>query len=59
MPLKFRVNGVEYSLEVEPHERLCDVLRNRLGLMSVKTGCGSGTAASAQSWLTENLLPHA
>jgi aerobic-type carbon monoxide dehydrogenase small subunit (CoxS/CutS family) len=42
MPLKFRVNGVEYSLEVEPHERLCDVLRNRLGLMSVKTGCGVG-----------------
>jgi len=42
MQMRFRVNGVDYSLEVEPNERLCDVLRNRLGLMSVKTGCGVG-----------------
>jgi len=37
-----RVNGVEYDLDVKPNERLLDTLRYRLGLMSVKEGCGRG-----------------
>jgi len=36
------VNGKRRSLRVESHERLLDVLRDRLGLTSVKEGCGSG-----------------
>jgi len=36
------VNGKRRRLRVESHERLLDVLRNRLGLMSVKEGCGTG-----------------
>jgi len=40
--VSLRVNGVDYRLEVEPNERLVDVLRGRLGLMGVKEGCGVG-----------------
>lgn len=36
------VNGEKYALEVPPRERLIDTLRWRLGLMSVKEGCGRG-----------------
>ena len=36
------VNGQRYELEVEPHERLLDVLRDRLGLTGTKMGCGEG-----------------
>ncbi len=42
MLVKIKVNGVDYSLDVDVNERLIDVLRNRLGLMSVKEGCGVG-----------------
>ena len=37
-----KVNGKEYELEVPPNERLLDTLRYRLGLTSVKEGCGRG-----------------
>lgn len=36
------VNGKRRQLRVESHERLLDILRNRLGLTSVKEGCGTG-----------------
>lgn len=36
------VNGKRRWLRVESDERLLDVLRNRLGLTSVKEGCGTG-----------------
>ena len=37
-----RVNGVDHELDVEPNERLLDTLRWRLGLTSVREGCGRG-----------------
>jgi len=40
--INIRVNGREYALEVAPHERLLDVLRDRLGLTGTKYGCGEG-----------------
>lgn len=40
--VKFTVNGNEHVLSVEPHERLVDVLRGRLGLTGTKMGCGEG-----------------
>jgi carbon-monoxide dehydrogenase small subunit len=40
--LKFNVNGKDHALVVESHERLLDVLRNRLGLMGTKEGCSTG-----------------
>jgi len=40
--ITLNVNGVQRQLEVTPQERLLDVLRDRLGLLGVKEGCGSG-----------------
>ncbi|MEM2035733.1 MAG: 2Fe-2S iron-sulfur cluster-binding protein, partial [Candidatus Caldarchaeum sp.] len=42
MKIKTKVNGVDYAVDVESNERLTDLLRNRLGLMGVKEGCGVG-----------------
>ncbi|MEM4189809.1 MAG: (2Fe-2S)-binding protein [Candidatus Caldarchaeum sp.] len=42
MRVELKVNGVDYSLDVEPNARLSHVLRTKLGLMSVKEGCGVG-----------------
>ncbi|HBV88359.1 (2Fe-2S)-binding protein [Desulfosporosinus sp.] len=36
------VNEKPYTLNVEPSERLIDALRNRLGLLGTKEGCGEG-----------------
>jgi carbon-monoxide dehydrogenase small subunit len=40
------VNGVRYDLDVPPMERLLDTLRYRLGLSSIKEGCGRGECGS-------------
>ncbi|AFY92702.1 2Fe-2S iron-sulfur cluster-binding protein [Chamaesiphon minutus] len=40
--IKLRVNGKEYSLQVEPRVTLLDTLRDRIGLTGTKKGCGRG-----------------
>jgi carbon-monoxide dehydrogenase small subunit len=40
--LKFRVNGKDYAVMVDSHDRLIDVLRDKLGLKGTKEGCGTG-----------------
>ncbi|MDP4126928.1 MAG: (2Fe-2S)-binding protein [Bacillota bacterium] len=40
--IKFVLNNKPCALNVEANERLLDVLRNRLGLMGTKEGCGEG-----------------
>ena len=40
--MKFTVNGKDHALVVESHERLLDVLRDRLGLKGTKEGCSTG-----------------
>ncbi|RKD32938.1 (2Fe-2S)-binding protein [Thermohalobacter berrensis] len=42
MKLEFTVNGQDYTLDVNPDDRLLDVLRDKLGLTSVKEGCSEG-----------------
>jgi aerobic-type carbon monoxide dehydrogenase small subunit (CoxS/CutS family) len=42
MPITLTVNGRRHSLEVAPNELLLGVLRDRLGLMGAKYGCGIG-----------------
>ncbi len=42
MRLELKVNGISRELEIQPHETLLEVLRDRLGLRSVKKGCGTG-----------------
>ena len=40
--VKFRVNGVERSVETDPSRPLLEVLREDLGLTGTKYGCGEG-----------------
>ena len=43
---ELRVNGEEYSLELEARESLLDVLRERLGLSGTKKGCDQGACGA-------------
>jgi carbon-monoxide dehydrogenase small subunit len=40
--LELKVNGEDYTLEVEPHRTLLEVIRNDLDLTGTKLGCGGG-----------------
>ncbi|MFN2165114.1 MAG: (2Fe-2S)-binding protein [Anaerolineae bacterium] len=42
VPITLTINGRRHSLEVKPNEILLNVLRDRLGLMGAKYGCGIG-----------------
>ena len=42
MKHQLRVNGQEYELELEPGDRLLDVLRDQLQLRGSKKACGRG-----------------
>lgn len=42
MKILVRVNGVDRELDVDPLRRLLDVLREDLGLVGTKEGCGEG-----------------
>ena len=39
LAISFTVNGRPYDLDVEPHELLLDVIRDRLGLTGAKRSC--------------------
>jgi len=40
--ITLKVNGEEYEISVAPKETLLDVLRDRLGLLDVKSSCNEG-----------------
>jgi carbon-monoxide dehydrogenase small subunit len=40
--ITLNINGQKYTLEVEPHEKLLDVLRDKLDITSPKKGCEMG-----------------
>lgn len=42
MKIDFKVNGKDYSLDIDPTLRLIDILRDELGLTGTKEGCGEG-----------------
>ena len=42
MNIYITVNGKEYCVDIEPQERLIDLLRNRLRLTGAKESCGEG-----------------
>lgn len=39
IPVTLNVNGTRHEIDVEPHELLLDVIRNRLGLTGSKRSC--------------------
>jgi len=43
---RLRVNGYWVEVDVEPHETLLNVLRDKLRIRSVKYGCGIGECGS-------------
>ncbi len=43
---ELRVNGRVHEVEIEPHERLSDVLRQKLGLYGVRVSCAEGECGS-------------
>jgi carbon-monoxide dehydrogenase small subunit len=46
MLIDFKVNGKSYHLDVCPTMRLLDLLRDELGLIGTKEGCGEGECGS-------------
>lgn len=42
MPLRFKLNGADAEIRIEPDELLVDVLRDKLGMLGVKKGCSAG-----------------
>ena len=42
MRIEFTLNGQKVSIDTDPRRRLLDVLRDDLGIKSVKEGCGEG-----------------
>ena len=46
MVVRLHVNGQRHELDIEPHETLAEVLRERLGLHGVRVSCGEGECGS-------------
>ncbi len=42
LTINFKLNEKDYTLKIDPDERLLDLIRNRLGLIGAKEGCGMG-----------------
>ncbi|MCD6428460.1 MAG: (2Fe-2S)-binding protein [Desulfurococcales archaeon] len=55
--IKLNVNGKDYEVPVRPYERLIDVLRYKLGLTSVKEGCGRGECGACVVIMDGKLVP--
>ena len=43
---RLSVNGRTFDVDIAPHEKLSDVLRNQLGLIGVRVSCGEGECGS-------------
>lgn len=55
--ISFRINGKDVRVKIKPYERLLDVLRDRLGLISVKEGCGRGECGACVVIMNGELIP--
>jgi len=51
--VKLKVNGYWVEVDVEPHETLLNVLRDKLKIKSVKYGCGIGECGSCTVLLND------
>ncbi|OLD43183.1 MAG: hypothetical protein AUI55_03225 [Gemmatimonadetes bacterium 13_1_40CM_2_70_7] len=49
--VSFTLNGAPATVEIDPADRLLDVLRERLGLTGTKEGCGEGECGACTVWL--------
>ena len=53
----FILNGMDVSVHCDPRERLSDVLHDRLGIESVRRGCGTGRCGSCLVLLDGKAIP--
>lgn len=54
--LSLRVNGREHSVSAEPTQPLLEVLRDQLGLASVREGCGLGVCGTCTVLMNGRLV---
>ncbi len=55
MEIRCTINSSPYRFECEPEERLLDVVR-RLGMLSVKKGCGEGECGACSLFFNGRLV---
>ena len=55
MQIRCTINSRPYRFECEPEERLLDVVR-RLGMLSVKKGCGEGECGACSLFFNGKLV---
>ncbi len=51
MKLEFTLNGEPVQLEIDDSIRAVDLLREQLGLIGTKEGCGSGECGACAIWI--------
>jgi len=56
MTISFRLDGKPVSVDVEPMQRLLDVLRLDLGITEVKEGCGEGECGACVVFVDGRLV---
>lgn len=56
MKITMTVNGEKRELDVKPHSRLLDVLREDLGLTGTKEGCGKGECGACTVIMDNKLV---
>lgn len=54
--IRLNVNGVDREVAIDPRSSLADVLRNQLGLMSVKKGCDVGECGACTVLLNNRAI---
>ncbi|MDR2509748.1 MAG: 2Fe-2S iron-sulfur cluster binding domain-containing protein [Spirochaetaceae bacterium] len=57
MTVRFILNDNEAVIQVEPHERLIDILRGHLGLTRAKSACHSGLCGACTVFFNQVITP--
>ena len=55
--ISLKVNGESHELEIEPHLRLLDIIRDDLGLTGTKEGCGEGDCGACTIIMNGKAVP--
>ena len=56
MKIEMTINGASKALDVPPMKRMLDVLREDLGLVGAKEGCGEGECGACAVLMDEKLV---